>query len=60
VDGRGGSLAPADGTVIRLNSHENSVGTPKHFRGHDDRLAHRQADRDRLDSFDLHAGTFGR
>src|SRR5262245_16352498 len=51
---RGRGFAPADKAVVAFDAHQNVVGAADFFAGHDDRLAHRQADRDRLDGFDLH------
>ena len=55
VNGRGGCLTPTDDSARRFDPHENIVGAPDFLACHDDGLAHRQADRDRLNGSDLHA-----
>ena len=51
---RGGGLAPADDAVVGFDADEHVVGLPDLDARHEDRLLHRQADRDRLDALDLH------
>ena len=51
---RRGRFAPADHAVVGLDAHQHIVGAADFLAGHDHRLAHRQADRDRLDRLDVH------
>ncbi len=51
---RGSCFAPANESVIRLDLHQHVVGAADFLARHNDRLEHRQADRDRLDGLDLH------
>src|SRR5262249_2734238 len=51
---RGGSLAPADDTVIGFDAHEHVVRPSDLDARHEDRLLHGKADRDRLHVLDLH------
>src|SRR5262245_18978822 len=51
---RGGGLAPADDAVVRFDADEHVVGPSDLDAGHEDRLLHGKADRDRLDVLDLH------
>ena len=57
--GSGSRFAPSDGAVVRLYAYQHIVGLSYLFTRHDDGLEHRQADRHRLNSFDLHAGYLG-
>ena len=43
--------------VVALDPHQHIIGAPDFLARHHDGLDHRQADRDRLYGFDLHAGT---
>ena len=52
-------LAPTDQAIVGLDSHQHIIGAPDFLARHDDRLEHRQTDRDRLDGFDMHADYLG-
>jgi hypothetical protein len=54
------SLAPADRAIVGLDPHQHISGAPDFLARHHHGFDHRQADRDRLDCFDLHAGNLGR
>src|SRR5215470_5978846 len=51
---RRGGLAPADGAVVGLDADQHIVRLPDLDAGHEHRLLHREADRDRLDALDPH------
>ena len=56
---RGSGFAPTDHAIVGLDPHQHIIGAPDFLARHDDGLEHRQADRDRLDGFDLHADYLG-
>ncbi len=51
---RRGGFAPADHAVVRRDAHQHVVGLADLDASHEHRLRHRQADRDRLDTGDVH------
>src|ERR1700756_3230598 len=52
--GGGGPPPPPPTAFIRFEAHEHVVGPSDLAARHEDRLLHGEADRDRLDVFDLH------
>ena len=51
---RGRGFPPSHHAGVGFDAHQHVVGAPDFLARHDDRLEHRQADRNRLDGFDQH------